>query len=96
MKACRESFDLTEGQGGAIFLFQFLVGLAEYLVLIPAILAYFGIISGFAGLGIDSPLITFAELFFSLMLLFLVYGSYHGPEVVYFYGLRAERSLAED
>ncbi len=94
VKACRESFALTKGKGFAVFAFQFVAGFAEYLVLIPAVFVYFGILGGFAGLGIDSPLISFGEWFFSLLLLFLVYGSYHGPEVVYFYGLRAERAQA--
>ena len=45
---------------------------------------------GFAHLDLDELLVAFVELFLSLVLLFAVYGSFHAPEIVYFYGLRAE------
>jgi hypothetical protein len=88
--ACRESWRVTEGHSGAIFVFQFVLGLAEYLVLIPALVLFVGI-QIFVGTLDPSRLVAFFELFVVILLAYGSHGSVHAPELVYFYGLRAKR-----
>ena len=91
MSALRESMNLTRGLTGRVFGFQFLLGLAEYLVLLPVVM---GIVAVELMLG-ALPLGPAGELLANLLLstLFVVaYASAHAAEVVYFYGLRALRA----
>jgi hypothetical protein len=96
LQSIRESWRLTKDNAGSIFKFQFLAGLAANLIL-------------FAGAIVITGLAAVIELAGShpfldpvggtvVWLAFLVgYGAFEGPEVIYFYGMRAEQavSLAE-
>ncbi len=92
LTACRQSWRITQGRGLSIFGFQFFLGLAEHLVLIPAVIVFFGIQLGVSAIGADSTVVSFLEALLVFWLLFTAYGSLHAPELVYFYGIRAERS----
>jgi hypothetical protein len=91
VSALRESLNLTRGLTGRVFGFQFALGFAEYLVLIPmfvgivAVKAMVDALSaGLAGNVLASVLLS--------CLFVITYASAHAAEVVYFYGLRALRA----
>ncbi len=89
--AARESWALTEGLTRTLFAFQFLAGLALYLVLAALGLGWFGVtvVLDFVPPGSVGLLISgFAWPF----LLVHAYAASHAPEVAYFYGLRALRA----
>lgn len=89
LTACRESWRLTRNREGSVFVFQFILGLAEYLILILVVIAFLGITLGANGIGARSAVISFVEATLVFWLVFTAYGSAHAPELVYFYGLRA-------
>ena len=92
LQALSESWRLTEGEVGSIFRFQSLVGLSVYLLLIPAGILIWVIQTTFELLGSPAYLewLMLPLLYFGV---FLGYAALHGPEVVHFYAMRAERSL---
>jgi hypothetical protein len=89
--ALRESHRLTRGLTGRIFGFQFVLGLAQYLALIPLVFGFLavGLILDALEPGLPSTLVMGT---FLSTLLVNFYASIHAPEVVYFYGLRALRA----
>lgn len=91
LTACRESWRLTRGRAWSVFAFQFILGLAEYLILIPAVLIFFGIELGARMIGPNSTVVSFVEAVLVFSLLFTAYGSLHAAEIVYFYGIRLRR-----
>lgn len=88
VSALRESAELTRGLTGRVFAFQFALGLAEYLVLIPVLLGVIGI-----GVVVEAlpagPVTTLIQSTLISILIVNAYASAHAAEVVYFYGLRA-------
>ncbi len=91
IQALKESWKLTRGDVGSLFVFQFLAGLAAYVVLIPVgalLLAFMALVQL---LGISEYLGPLGLALVYLMI-FVGYAGLHGPEIVYFYGMRAEQS----
>ncbi len=91
IQALKESWELTRGDVGSIFVFQFLAGLAAYAVLIPVgilVLVFLFLVELLGSPEYLWPL-EFALVF---LLVFVGYGALHGPEIVYFYGMRARQS----
>lgn len=88
--AISESLHLTRGLTGRIFRFQFILGLAEYVMLIPLLIGLVAIFTAAESLE-PGPIATvmFSTLFSVLLTGF--YATLHAPEIVYFYGLRALR-----
>ncbi len=89
-RSIRESWRLTRGHAWRIFSFQFLLGFAEYLILVPGFLAGLAIHAAARASGLDAY--PAAEVVVStavFLIAFLTYSAAHAPEVVYFYGLRA-------
>ena len=113
VQALKESWELTRGHAGSIFLFQFLAGLvASVLALAALFLAYLaplmlyvwgfsevlkegsGILQNVAAAFLAEHsyfLRTLPPTFFWL-LFFVGYGALHAPQIVYLYGMRAERA----
>ena len=91
IQALEESWKLTSGHIGSIFVFQFLAGLAAYVVLIPVGILVLAFVFWVELLGSPEYLwpLEFALVF---LLVFLGYAGLHGPEIVYFYGMRAQQS----
>jgi hypothetical protein len=91
VRAVKESWRLTKDEAGSILVFQFLTGLAAYLVIIVVfvvaalLVAVLGLVPG-AGEFLGTTV-----LFWSLL---MGYAGIHCPEVAYFYGLRAQQSAA--
>ena len=89
----KESWQLTENNFGRIFGFQFLAGLASNLVFICG-----GIVLGIGTAVLEAPNILgpialeVVEVSFTSLVIFLFYGALHAPELVYLYGMRADRS----
>lgn len=86
--ALKESWQLTRGSAGDIFKFQFLCGIVANLIFIAAglVLAIFEFATTSLGqLEVVSKTLTF-------LVFFLGYAALHAPEIVYFYGMRAERA----
>ena len=91
IQALKESWKLTRGNIGSIFGFQFLAGLAAYVVLIPIgvlFLALAALVQLLGSSEYSGPL----EFTLVYLMIFVGYGGLHGPEIVYFYGMRAEQS----
>jgi hypothetical protein len=90
VRSIRDSWNLTRGRGWRIFSFQFLLGLAEYLIVLPgvALIAGIHVAAGATGFGSHAAVqIVASTAIFAVA--FLTYATVHGPEVTYFYGLRA-------
>lgn len=88
--ALRESWALTRDSAGAVFGFQFLAGLAAYGVILVMGLAAALVASaaGFVSNIYTEPLQT-TFVFWALL---IGYAGLHAPEIVYLYGMRAERA----
>ncbi|ANM31407.1 hypothetical protein ABI59_20260 [Acidobacteria bacterium Mor1] len=95
LAAIRESWDLTRGITLHVFIFQFVLGLSVYLLMIPfAILWFggavawmmFGSAFGSGGFG------EFLSAFWGAICLIAFYGLIHAFEVVKFYSLRERRA----
>jgi hypothetical protein len=95
--ALRASWELTRKQAGEIFIFQFLLGFAQYLILIPAVLVLAVLIGGLDAISPPSDPDTIGGLHAVVLLFvgFVAYGAMHGPEIVKFYGMRAARANVE-
>lgn len=94
--AVKESLQLTRGQSSRIFSFQFLLGFAEYAVLLPLFVGFVAV-GGLLSVLPPGGIATFAFGTLSSILLTHAYASAHAPEIVYFYGLRALRAgLSEE
>jgi hypothetical protein len=94
--ALKASWDLTRGRAGAMFVFQFVLGLAQYVILLPALLGFVFLMAGLEAAGLTGgDVITGLETFLVFVLGALVYGGLHGPEIVQFYGMRAQRANLE-
>jgi hypothetical protein len=93
LQGLRESWELTRGSAGSIFGFQFLAGFAAYGVL----LLVFGALAGFLALveveenGGPVDMVRRVIMFWGA---FIAYAGLHAPEVVYIYGMRAERAVS--
>jgi hypothetical protein len=88
--AIRESMQLTRGLTGRIFGFQFVLGMAQNLMLIPLVIGMLAISTAARSMD-PGPAVT---VLFSTLLSVLMaglYASLHAPEIVYFYGLRELR-----
>jgi hypothetical protein len=93
IRALRESWYLTHDEAGNLFVFQFLLGLASYVILFAALFLLVGVITFLETLtGGVSQDITFLHWFFIVLVVLVCYGCFHGPELVKFYGLRARRA----
>lgn len=88
--ALRESWNLTQDSAGSIFGFQFLAGLAAYGVILVVGLAA-ALVASAADLvsGIYAEPLQTAFIFWALL---IGYAGLHAPEIVYLYGMRAERA----
>ena len=94
--ALRASWELTRNQAAEVFFFQFILGLAQYVVLIPVMIVLTALIAGLEAIGWSNPeYSTGIEVFILYLVGFVVYGAMHGPEIVQFYGMRAARSNRE-
>ena len=92
IQALRESWDLTRNAGGRVLVFQFLHGLAQYVILLPGMLLVFFLAAKVSQpVGPDDGLPFIALLGVTLVLCF-VYGAAHAGEIVQFYGMRAARA----
>ena len=91
IQAFKESWRLTSGNIGSIFVFQFLAGWAAYVVLIPIGVLFLALAALVQLLG-SSEYLGPLELTLVYLMIFVGYGGLHGPEIVYFYGMRAEQS----
>ena len=91
IQALKESWKLTSGNTGSIIGFQFFAGLAAYVVLIPvgalavALAALVQLLGSSEYVGLLATTLVY-------LMIFVGYGGLHGPEIVYFYGMRAEQS----
>ena len=92
LQALQASWRLTEGEVGSVFRFQFLVGLSLYLLVIPTMIIVWIVETKFEGLHVPAYLEWFTTPAV-LFVFFLGYAALHGPEVIRFYGMRAEQSL---
>lgn len=91
----RESWRLTRGHAWRIFSFQFLLGFAGYLILVPGLLAGLAIHAAARASGLDAyPAVQVGASTAVFTIAFLTYSAAHGPEVTYFYGLRAAQPEA--
>ena len=91
--ALRASWDLTRGVAGPVFRFQFVNGLASYLFLIPAFVVI--VLSVGVLLPEDRavhPAAGFAVGFLVTFIGLMTYGALHGPELAWFYGVRAKHA----
>ena len=89
-RSIRESWRLTRGHAWQIFGFQFLLGFAEYLILVPGFLAGLAIYQVVRASGLDAyPAVQVVVSTAVFLIAFLTYSAAHAPEVSYFYGLRA-------
>jgi hypothetical protein len=88
LRGLRDSWELTRDKAGNIFAFQFMAGLAAYVIVVPFFLL----------VAVAVPVMAASEvgiLVFYVVLswgLLTVYAALHAPEVVYFYGLRARQA----
>lgn len=88
--ALRASWEVTRNQAGVVFLFQFMLGLAQYVMLVPFMIVLVVMLAGIEGLGLADPATSSGLVAFLLYLTGMnFYGSIHGPEIVQFYGMRA-------
>ena len=91
LQALKDSWRLTEGEAGPIFKFQFIAGWAAYLVLIVGGLLF--IFFQYTLELVDFPSFSGpVEQSLAYALIFVGYGAVHAPEIVHFYGMRAEAS----
>ncbi len=91
IQALKDSWELTKGNVGDIFRFQFIAGLAAYAVLIPGILLLASL--GLVGNVLGNP--SYLEpvvVTLSFLVVFVGYGALHSPEIVRLYGMRAEQA----
>jgi len=93
--ALRASWDLTRGQAGTVFMFQFILGWAQYVVLIPVIILTVGLSVGFEALGWATEAFSGVIIFILFLVGLVTYGAMHGPEIVQFYGMRAAKIKQE-
>jgi hypothetical protein len=91
LQALKESWNLTKNNAGAVFTFQFLAGLAAYLVIIAGVLLLAGMELAIDALGRPEYLGPL-EITLILLVIFVGYGALHAPEIVRLYGMRAERA----
>jgi len=92
IQAIRESWDLTTGSAGAVFGFQFLAGLAAYGVFVAVGLAAVSV--GAALEVLPTPISGTLRMVLVCWAMLIGYGGLHAPEIVYLYGMRAERSTS--
>lgn len=92
IQAIRESWDLTTGLAGSVFVFQFLAGLAAYGVFIAMGLAAVSV--GAALEMLPTPITKTLRMVLICWGLLIGYAGLHAPEIVYLYGMRAERSTS--
>lgn len=85
LRGLKESWELTRESAGSIFAFQFLAGLAAYVIVLPFLLLFALLIPKVA----DERIL----LFLMFWALFTIYAGLHAPEVVYFYGMRARQAM---
>jgi hypothetical protein len=94
IRSTKESWELTRGESGAIFLFQTLAGLAAYGVFFIGVVVFVVLATGFEAVGV--PETTPLQGALVIILAYLGYAGVHAPEVAYFYGMRAARSRPLD
>jgi len=87
----KDSWKLTEGEAGPIFKFQFIAGWAAYLIVIVGAIA-FGLVQSALDMTNIPSLASPVEKAIAYALIFVGYGAVHAPEIVHFYGMRAENS----
>jgi hypothetical protein len=93
IRALKESWRLTSGQTGKLFVFQIVAGLAGWLVFMGGAVLFFLIGTIAASLGDQVVLVFF---WFMFLLIFVGYGALHGPELARFYGMYAARLQGYD
>ena len=92
--ALRASWRLTDEAAASLFRFQLVVGFAQYLVLVPAAVLLVAIFTGWSRTGWREPgVVTPADGLLIGFVGLIAYGAMHAPELVQFYGMRAERAL---
>ena len=83
--ALKESWQLTRGSIGDIFKFQFLCGIVANLTITAV-----GLLLAVAEFATGQLEVVNVTLTF--FVIFLGYAGLHAPEIVYFYGMRAEKA----
>jgi hypothetical protein len=97
LRALKQSWRLTRNAARPIFSFQFILGVLAYPVILAAFLLFFlaGLpLSALENLG-AGWIADLAILTLGFMMLFLTYAAMHAPELAYFYGVRAARSILQ-
>jgi len=86
IQSIKESWELTRGSMGEIFVFQVLAGVFGWLIFMAGVIGLqaLGLVSPIAG-AIGLPLMFFV----GSVVFFLGYGALHAPELAKFYGMRA-------
>ena len=91
IRALRQSWELTRGDAGSVFRFQFVAGLAAYGVIIAGalVLAAVGALGELLGSPQNWEPVTLTCVW---LLIFVGYGALHAWEIVYLYGMRTKRA----
>ena len=92
VEACRASWRLSEGKTLDIFGFQFLLSLAENVPWLLGLLVFALAFRGLSELNLSGEVFNFVLGSIGVGWLLVLYGSFHAPEVVYFYGMQGRRS----
>jgi len=98
IRALKESWRLTKGEAGNVFVFQFLAGLAAYVPLLLLGLAFvaLGLVLNVLVLNVMRGGVSGMRVAEGALLSFIILSFYsvlHAPEIVYFYGMRAARAM---
>jgi hypothetical protein len=89
-RALRESWYLTKGKMWRIISFQFLLGIANIIVLAPIFVCVISLLT-YANLNA----LAFVNRVIFFLVFWILYTLSHAPEVVYFYGLRASKEMLD-
>jgi competence protein ComGC len=94
--ALRASWKLTKGRVSETFAFQFVLGLAENVILIPGLVLIALIPMILSLIGAQTTAVgSFITTTLTVTFLLVMYTSFHAPEVVYFYSSRAAGAESE-
>lgn len=91
--ALKASWELTRNEAFSVFVFQFVLGFAQYVILLPAVFFWTAVLGGLESIGWSGlGYLSIADAFVFIFVFLFAYGGLHGPELVKFYGMRAERA----
>lgn len=92
IRSLKASWELTVDDAGMLFGFQFLSGLAAWLVVMAGFAALYLIAFILLSLGTVGSGLT---LWLSVLILLVGYGAVHGPQLAKFYGMRAAQIMGD-